>query len=149
MFCPLRGAKNRCQLMGYSGMNSIFWRPCTLSFQHFRTERWSVIERPTDSTTGTTSGQTDTTSVQTSTTSGRKCTTNGQTNRQATTMSEKWVLEWINKYYEWINEYYEWINEYYKWSSEYYEWPDEFCKYYERQDGVCKNYYPELMSSLM
>ena len=135
MFCPLRGAKNRCQLMGYSGMNSIFWRPCTLSFQHFRTERWPVIERPTDSTTGTTSG--------------RKCTTNGQTNRQATTMSEKWVLEWINKYYEWINEYYEWINEYYKWSSEYYEWPDEFCKYYERQDGVCKNYYPELMSSLM
>ena len=93
MFCPLRGAKNRCQLMGYSGMNSIFWRPCTLSFQHFRTERWSVIERPTDSTTGTTSGQTDTTSVQTSTTSGRKCTTNGQTNRQATTMSEKRVLQ--------------------------------------------------------
>ena len=118
MFCPLRGAKNRCQLMGYSGMNSIFWRPCTLSFQHFRTERWPVIERPTDSTTGTTSGQT--------------CTTNGQTNRQATTMSE--------------NEYYE----YYEWSSEYPdEWPDEFCKYYERQDGVCKNYYPELMSSLM
>ena len=141
MFCPLRGAKNRCQLMGYSGMNSIFWRPCTLSFQHFRTERWSVIERPTDSTTGTTSGQTDTTSVQTSTTSGRKCTTNGQTNRQATTMSEKWVLEWINKYYEWINEYY-------KWSSEYYEWPDEFCKYYQWQDGFCDNNYPELMSPL-
>ena len=44
------------------------------------------------------------------------------------------------------NEYYE----YYEWSSEYPdEWPDEFCKYYERQDGVCKNYYPELMSSLM
>ena len=139
MFCPLRGAKNRCQLMGYSGMNSIFWRPCTLSFQHFRTERWSVIERPTDSTTGTTSEQTDTTSVQTSTTSGQTCTTIGQTNRQATTMSAKRVLEWINKYYGWINE----------WAREYYEWPDEFCKYYERQDRFCKNYYPELMPPLM
>ena len=36
----------------------------------------SVMERPTDSTRSTTSGQTDTTSGQTSTTSGQ---TNGQT----------------------------------------------------------------------
>ena len=39
----------------------------------------SVIKRPTDSTTGTMSGQTDTTSGQTSTTSGQTSTTNGQT----------------------------------------------------------------------
>ena len=51
----------------------------------------SVIKRPTDSTTSTTSGQTSTTSGQTSTTSGKTSTT-----------SEK------NKYYEWKNEYYEW-----------------------------------------
>ena len=61
-------------------------------------------------------------------------------------MSENEYYEWINKYYEWINE---WSSEYYEWSSEYYELPDEFGKYYERQDGVCKNYYPELMSSVM
>ena len=40
-----------------------------LSVGLFITDR-SVIKRPTDSTTGTTSGQTDTTSGQTSTTSG-------------------------------------------------------------------------------
>ena len=40
---------------------------------------WSVIKRPTDSTTSTTSGQTDTTSGQTDTTSGQTSTTSGQT----------------------------------------------------------------------
>ena len=39
----------------------------------------SVVKRPTDSTTSTTSGQTDTTSGQTSTTSGQTSTTSGQT----------------------------------------------------------------------
>ena len=39
----------------------------------------SVIKRPTDSATGTTSGQADTTSGQTSTASGQTSTTNGQT----------------------------------------------------------------------
>ena len=38
----------------------------------------SVIKRPTDSTTSTTSGQTSTTSGQTSTTSGKKSTTSGR-----------------------------------------------------------------------
>ena len=45
----------------------------------------SVIKRPTDSTTSTTSGQTDTTSGQTSTTNGQTSTTNGQ----ASTTSEQ------------------------------------------------------------
>ena len=39
----------------------------------------SVIKRPTDSTTSTTSGQTDTTSGQTSTTNGQASTTSEQT----------------------------------------------------------------------
>ena len=29
------------------------------------------------------------------------------------------------------------------------EWPDEFCKYYESQDGFCDHKYPKLMSSWM
>ena len=45
-------------------------------------ELWSVIKRPTDSTTSTKSGQTDITSGQTS-------TINGQTNGQTSTTSEK------------------------------------------------------------
>ena len=50
-------------------------------------QKRSVIKRPTDSTTGTTSGQTDTTSGQTNTTSGQTSTTNGQTNEQASSTS--------------------------------------------------------------
>ena len=44
---------------------------------HFKTPYRSVIKRPADSTTSTTSGQTEIMSGQTSTTSGQ---TNGQTN---------------------------------------------------------------------
>ena len=54
----------------------------------------SVIKRPTDSTTGTTSGRTNTTSGETSTTNGQTSTTSGKTS----TTSK-------NKYCEWINEY--------------------------------------------
>ena len=49
----------------------------------------SVIKRPADSTTGTTSGQIDTTGGQTSTRSGQTSTTNGQTNGQASTTNGK------------------------------------------------------------
>ena len=61
----------------------------------------SVIKRPTDSTTGTTSGRTNTTSGLTSTTSGETSTTNGQTS----TTSGKTSTTSKNKYCEWINEY--------------------------------------------
>ena len=53
---------------------------------------WSVIKRPTVSTTSTTSGQTDTTSQQTSTTSGKTSTTSWKTSttsRKTSTTSEK------------------------------------------------------------
>ena len=47
----------------------------------------SVIKRPTDSTTGTTSGQTSTTNGQTSITSRQTDTTNGPTSCQTSTTS--------------------------------------------------------------
>ena len=47
---------------------------------HNKPNTWSVIKRPTDSTTSTASGEADTTSGQTDTTSGQTSTTSGQTN---------------------------------------------------------------------
>ena len=57
---------------------------------------WSIIKRPTDSTTSTTSGQTDTTSGQTDTTSGQTSTTSGKTSTtsgKTSTASEKTSTE--------------------------------------------------------
>ena len=49
----------------------------------------SVIKRPIDSTTSTTSGQADTTSGQTSTTSGQTTTASGRTSTTSGKMSRK------------------------------------------------------------
>ena len=69
-----------CQLHPQNTYNKIslvlFYWTGLLHFWKHLSIRWSVIKRPTDSTTGTTSGQTDTMSRQTSTTNGQ---TNGQT----------------------------------------------------------------------
>ena len=68
--------------------------------------QWSVIKRPTDSTTSTASGQTDTTSGQTDTTSGQTSTTRGQTYGQTSATSEQ-TSTTSEQYYKWINECYE------------------------------------------
>ena len=58
------------------------------TINNFLIKVWSVIERPTGSTTGTRSGHTNTTSGQTSITSGQT-STNGQTNGPTSTANGK------------------------------------------------------------
>ena len=64
----------------------------------------SVIKKPKDSTTGTTSGQTDTTSGQTSTTNGQTSTTSGQTS--TTSVQTSTTSGQTSTGYKWVKRYY-------------------------------------------
>ena len=68
-------------------------------------------KRPTDSTTGITSGQ---------------------------TRGYEWPEEYYKQINEWTDEYYESKDEYYEWSHEYYEWVNEYCEYNEWSSMSCE-----------
>ena len=62
----------------FNVMFSLLFKSMPRSFLLSHWLIWSVIKRPTDSTTSTTSGETDTTSGQTRTTSGKTSTSIGR-----------------------------------------------------------------------